>query len=324
MNMDSQIAYEGKTMKAPFAKALIELAKQNDKVVALTADLGKYTDLYPLRDVFPERYFQIGMAEQNLFGVAGGMARVGLLPYVTTYGVFATRRANEQIAMDINYGRANVKMICGLPGLTTFAGPTHQAIEDLALMRAMPGMTVLDPCDAVEIYQAAKAIADFDGPVYMRLQRGEVPVFLDENYYRFELGRAKILSSNGTDVLIISLGLMTRHALEAVVNLDKEGIKATLVHVSTLKPLDAELILEQIEKIPAVITCENHTVIGGLGSAVAEAATSQGIRMRLRKVGIQDVYATCGSTAYLFQKHGLDARAIAREAKELLAAKLVR
>ncbi len=318
MNMDSQIAHEGKTMKAPFAKALVELAKQNDRVVALTADLGKYTDLYPLREVFPERYFQIGMAEQNLFGVAGGMARTGLLPFVTTYGVFASRRANEQIAVDINYGRANVKMVCGLPGLTTFAGPTHQAIEDLALMRALPGMTVLDPCDAVELYQATKAIAEFEGPVYMRLQRGEVPVFLDETHYRFELGRAKILSSNGKDVLLISLGLMTRHALEAVVSLDKEGIKATLIHVSTLKPLDTDLILEQIAKIPAVVTCENHTVIGGLASAVAEAAASQGIAMTLCKVGVQDVYATCGSTAYLFKKYGLDSSAIARAAKELL------
>jgi transketolase len=258
------------------------------------------------------------MAEQNLFGVAGGMARTGLLPYVTTYGVFATRRANEQIAMDINYGRANVKMICGLAGLTTFAGPTHQAIEDLALMRAMPGMTVLDPCDAVELYQATKAIAEFEGPVYMRLQRGEVPVFLDETHYRFELGRAKILSSNGTDVLIVSLGIMTRHALEAVVRLDQEGIKATLIHVSTLKPLDEECILEHIEKIPAVVTCENHTVIGGLGSAVAEAAATQGIRMTLRRVGVPDVYATCGSTAYLFQKYGLDSSAIAQETRQLL------
>jgi transketolase len=320
MNMDSQIAYEGKTMKAPFAKALIEVGQHNNKIVALTADLGKYTDLYPFKEAFPERYFQIGMAEQNLFGVAGGLARTGLLPYVTTYGVFATRRANEQIAMDINYGRANVKMVCGLAGLTTLAGPTHQAIEDLTLMRAMPGMTVLDPCDAVEIYQATKAMAEFEGPVYMRLQRGDVPVFLDEKHYRFELGRAKVLSSNGTDVLIVSLGLMTRHAVQALVDLDKEGIKGTLIHVSTLKPLDNELILEHIEKIPLVVTCENHTVIGGLGSAVAEAATSSGIPMTLRRVGVPDTYATCGSTAYLFKKYGLDSTAIAREAKELLKA----
>ena len=154
----------------------------------------------------------------------------------------------------------------------------------------------------------------------MRLQRGEVPVFLDENHYRFELGRAKVLNSNGGDVLIVSLGLMTRHALSALVDLDKEGIRATLIHVSTLKPLDEELILEHVERIPFVVSCENHTVIGGLGSALAEAVTSAGIPMTLRRVGVQDVYATCGSTAYLFKKHGLDSTAIVSETKELLRA----
>jgi transketolase len=321
MNMDSQVSYEGKTMKGPFAKAIVELGWQNDKIVALTADLGKYTDLYPFQEVFPQRYFQIGMAEQNLFGVAGGMARTGLVPYATTYGVFATRRANEQIAVDINYGRANVKIICGLPGLTTFAGPTHQAIEDLALMRAMPGMTVVDPGDAVELYQATRAIAEFDGPVYMRLQRGEVPVFFDENRYRFELGRAKVLNSDGGDLLIISLGLMTRHALEAVFALEREGIRAKLIHVSTLKPFDSELIVGEISKVPAVVTCENHSVIGGLGSSVAEAAALHGIPIILRQVGVPDVYATCGSTPYLFRKYGLDSAAIVGQAKELVQAR---
>ena len=321
MNMDSQVAYQGKTMKWPFAKAIVELGNENDKIVALTADLGKYTDLYPFKEAFPERYFQIGMAEQNLFGVAGGMARTGLIPYVTTYGVFATRRANEQLAIDINYGRANVKIVCGLPGLTTFAGPTHQAIEDLAILRSMPGMTILDPCDAVELYQATKAIAEFDGPVYMRLQRGEVPVFFDENRYKFELGRAKVLNSDGEDLLIISLGLMTRHAFEAVLALEKEGIKATLVHVSTLKPFDTETILEQLYKSRAVVTCENHTVMGGLGSCVAEMAALHGAPMVLRMVGVQDVYATCGSTPFLFKRYGLDSAAIVEHSREVLHAK---
>lgn len=318
MNMDSQIDHQGKTVSQPFARALVELGRANSKIVALTADLGKYTDLYPFKEAFPERYFQIGMAEQNLFGVAAGMARTGLIPYATTYGVFATRRANEQIAIDINYGRANVKIICGLPGLTTFAGPTHQAIEDLALMRAMPGMTVLDPCDAVELYQAAKAIADFDGPVYMRLQRGQVPVFFDEKNYQFDLGRAKILHQGGKDLLLISLGLMTRHACDALLTLDNEGINTTLVHVSTLKPFDSELTLELMHKIPAVVTCENHTVVGGLGSCIAEIAALNGIQIFLRRVGIQDVYATCGSTPYLFQKYGLDSSAIVEGAREAL------
>lgn len=318
MNMNSQVAYEGKTLSRPFAKAIVELGHENDRVVALTADLGKYTDLYPFKEAFPERYFQIGMAEQNLFGVAAGMAQTGLIPYATTYGVFASRRANEQISIDINYSRANVKIICGLPGLTTPIGASHQATEDLAIMRAMPGMTVLDPCDAVELYQATKAIAKFDGPVYMRLQRGEVPVFFDADRYEFALGKARILHSGGDDLLIISLGLMTRHAFEAVQALEKDGIKPTLVHVSTLKPFDSELILEQITKIKAIVTCENHSVIGGLGSCVAETAALNGVRIVLRMVGVQDVYATFGSTPYLFRKYGLDSAAIVKCAKELL------
>lgn len=318
MNMDSQVACEGGTMKGPFAQAIVELGKKNDKLVALTADLGKYTDLYPFKEAFPERYFQIGMAEQNLFGIAGGMARTGLMPFVTTYGVFATRRALEQIAIDINYGRANVKMVCGLPGLTTFAGPTHQAIEDLAIMRTMPGMTVIDPCDGVEIYQATKAIANYEGPVYMRLQRGDVPVFFDEQNYQFELGKAKIVHSGGSDLLIISLGLMTRHAFKAAVALAKENIHTTIIHVSTLKPLDSALILEHISKVSSVVTCENHTVIGGLGSCVAETAALSGVPINLRMVGVQDVYATCGSTPYLFRKYGLDASAIVERAREVL------
>ena len=318
MNMNAQVAYEGKTVSQPFAKAIVELGHENPRIVALTGDLGKYTDLYPFKEVFPERYFQIGMAEQNLFGVAAGMTQTGLIPYATTYGVFATRRANEQIAIDINYSRANVKIICGLPGLTTPIGASHQATEDLALMRVMPGMTVLEPCDAVELYQATKAIAEFDGPVYMRLQRGEVPVFFDENDYKFELGKAKILHSGGNDLVIISLGLMTRHAFEAVQTLEKEGIKATLIHVSTLKPFDSELILEQIAKVHAIVTCENHSVIGGLGSCVAEIAAVNGVHVALRMVGVQDVYASFGSTPYLFRKYGLDSAAIDKRAKEVL------
>jgi transketolase len=318
MNMGPRIASEGKTVSQPFAKAMVELGTENSKIVALTADLGKYTDLYPFKEVFPERYFQIGMAEQNLFGIAAGMALADLIPYATTYGVFATRRANEQIAIDINYSRNNVKIICGLPGLTTPIGASHQATEDLALMRVMPGMTVLEPCDAVELYQATKAIANFDGPVYMRLQRGDVPVFFDQNDYKFELGKAQVLYSAGADLIIVSLGMMTRYAFEAVQTLEEDGINATLVHVSTLKPFDSELILEQISRTRAIVTCENHSVIGGLGSCVAEIAALNGINVALRMVGVQDVYASFGSTPYLFKKYGLDSVAIVKRAKEVL------
>jgi transketolase C-terminal domain/subunit len=219
-----------------------------------------------------------------------------------------------------------------VPELVAVLGPRQshrrfdsaRALSNLAgcrpITRVMPGMTVLDPCDAVELYQATKAIAEFDGPVYMRLQRGDVPVFFDESSFKFELGRAKLLNSVGEDLLIISLGLMTRHAFEAVLALEKEGIKATLVHVSTLKPFDSELILEQIDRIRLVVTCENHTIIGGLGSLVAETAASNGVPITLRMVGVHDLYATCGSTAYLFRKYGLDSTAIVERSKEALKA----
>src|SRR6201987_406224 len=203
--LSSDIYGAEQTATAPFGEAMIREAEANPRIVGLTADLGKYTDIHLFANRFPNRFFQIGMAEQNLVGVAAGLARTGLIPFATTYCVFASRRAYDFIAIGAALGSANVKIIAGLPGLTTGYGGTHQGIEDLALMRSIPNLTVIDPCDATELSQAVAVIAEYPGPVYMRLLRGQVPVTLDPDRYQFSLGKAQVLCE-GNDVAIISTG----------------------------------------------------------------------------------------------------------------------
>jgi len=234
-------AGQKQSVLAPFGKALVEVGRRLPAVLGLTADLGKYTDIFPFRDAYPERFFNVGMAEQNLIAVAAGLARTGKIPFCTTYCVFATRRAYDFIAIGFAHSRLNVKIVAGLPGLTTGYGGTHQGIEDLALMRAIPNLTVIDPCDATEIMQATQTIADFEGPVYMRLLRGEVPVVLDPDQYQFELGKA-VLLREGTDAGVISTGFMTARALEAAAALEQEGIALAVLHVPTIKPFDEDAI----------------------------------------------------------------------------------
>ncbi|HTR07790.1 MAG TPA: transketolase C-terminal domain-containing protein, partial [Paraburkholderia sp.] len=212
--MIASIAGEGQvTRSAPFGHALAQLAREKKNVVGMTADLGKYTDLHIFGKEFPDRYYQMGMAEQLLMGAAAGMAHEGAQPFVTTYAVFATRRAYDFMHQAIAEDNLDVKIICALPGLTTGYGPSHQAAEDLALMRAMPNMAVIDPCDALDTEQMVPAIAAHNGPVYARLLRGNVPAVLDEYEYQFELGKAKLLR-DGAEVLIISSGIMTMRSLE--------------------------------------------------------------------------------------------------------------
>ena len=305
------------TETAPFGHALVRAAEANPRIVGLTADLGKYTDIHVFRDRFPDRFFQIGMAEQNLVGVAAGLARTGFVPFATTYCVFATRRAYDFIAIGVALSKTNVKIIAGLPGLTTGYGGTHQGIEDLALMRAMPNLVVLDPCDATETAQATQAIAEYEGPVYMRLLRGQVPVVLDPATYRFEIGKAKLLRDGG-DVAIVSTGLMTGRALAAAADLARQGVQAAVLHVSTIKPFDVAAVLALVGRVGNVVTAENHVVTGGLGSAVADAVADAGIRIRLRRIGIPDCFCESGSIPYLTRRYRMDAPDIAGAARELL------
>jgi transketolase len=292
------------SVDAPFGHALIEAAKSHPEIVGLTADLGKYTDILPYRDAHPDRFFNIGMAEQNLVAVAAGLARTGKIPFATTYGVFATRRAFDFIAIAVAHSRINVKIVAGLPGLTTGYGGTHQAIEDLALMRMIPSLVVIDPCDATDIHQATLAIADYDGPVYMRLLRGKVPVVLDPAAYTFRIGKAAEIRSGG-DVGIISTGLMTERAIDAAEALAKRGIAAGILHVPTIKPFDAEAVAAFAAKVDRIVTAENHVTSGGLASLVAEALYDRGIVKPLTRIGIPDRYIECGTVPHLQAKYGL-------------------
>ena len=288
---------------APFGKALTEIGARRPEIVALTADLGKYTDILPFRDAFPDRFMNIGMAEQNLVGVAAGLARTGYVPFATTYGVFATRRAYDFVAIGCAHSNLNVKIIAGLPGLTTGYGGTHQAIEDTGLMCMIPGLVVIDPCDAQEIMSATRVIADYEGPVYMRLLRGKVPVVLDASY-QFEIGKARVLRE-GSDVGIISTGLMTERALDAAAALAAAHVSAGVLHVPTLKPFDHETVAGFAAKYGHVVTAENHVVRGGLASLVAEALFDHRVSTPITRIGLPDKFIECGVTPSLQKLYGI-------------------
>ncbi len=317
--MIASIAADGqKTKPAPFGHALVELARNRSDVIGMTADLGKYTDLHIFAKEFPDRFYQMGMAEQLLFGAASGLAAEGFTPFATTYAAFASRRAYDFIHQTIAEEDRNVKIVCALPGLTSGYGPSHQAAEDLALFRAMPNMTVIDPCDALEIEQIVPAIAAHRGPVYMRLLRGQVPVVLDEYDYKFELGKAKLIRG-GKDVLIISSGIMTMRALEAVKILADDRVQAAVLHVPTIKPLDAETILREAgQSGRLVVVAENHSEIGGLGEAVAALLMRSGTHPAFRQIALPDEFLAAGALPTLHDRYGLSTSAVTAAIKSWL------
>ena len=317
--MIASIAAEGQaTRAAPFGHALVAAARQRPDIIGMTADLGKYTDLHIFAKEFPDRFYQMGMAEQLLFGAASGLAAEGFTPFATTYAVFASRRAYDFIHQTIAEEDRNVKIVCALPGLTSGYGPSHQAAEDLALFRAMPNMTVIDPCDALEIEQVVPVIAAHQGPVYMRLLRGNVPLVLDEYNYQFELGKAKLIR-DGHDVLVISTGLLTMRALEAAKMLDRDRIGIAVLHVPTIKPLDVEAIKMHAAKSGRlVVVAENHTEIGGLGEAVARHLMMAGIYPTFRHIALPDEFLAAGALPTLHDRYGISAHAIAASIKTWL------
>lgn len=306
--MIASIASEGQRVTAaPFGKALVEYAAANPKVVGMTADLAKYTDLHLFAQAYPDRFYQMGMAEQLLMGAAGGMAKEGLVPFATTYAVFGTRRAYDFIHQVIAEENLNVKICCALPGLTTGYGPSHQATEDLAMMRGVPGLTIVDPCDALDIEQAVPQIAAHNGPVYMRLLRGQVPRVLDEvDGYRFELGKAKMVRE-GDDVLIISSGILTMRALEVAEDLAKDKIGVAVLHCPTIKPLDEAAIVEAVRyKYRLVVVAENHSVVGGLGEAVASALLRHRVQpSAFHLAGLPDAFLDAGALPTLHDRYGI-------------------
>jgi transketolase len=298
-----------KTAPAPFGHALVKAARENDRIVGLTADLGKYTDMHIFAREFPGRFFQMGMAEQLLFGAAAGMAETGLVPFASTYSVFAARRAYDFICLDIAEPNLNVNIVGGLPGLTTGYGPSHQATEDIAIFRGMPNLTIVDPCDSVDIEQAVPQLAASPGPTYLRLLRGNVPTVLDEYDYSFELGKAKVLR-DGADVVLISSGLMTMRALQAAERLAAHHVDVAVVHTPTIKPFDAETILAQLDTSRLVLTCENHTVVGGLFETVASAAVRRGISAQITPIALPDEFLAAGALPTLHDRYGLSTQQI--------------
>ena len=304
-----------KTKAAPFGHALVELAKSRPDIVGLSADLAKYTDLHIFAEAHPDRFYQMGMAEQLLMAAAAGMAREGFTPFATTYAVFASRRAYDFICMAIAEENLPVKIVCALPGLTTGYGPSHQATDDLAIFRAMPNLTVIDPCDALDIEQAVPAIAAHPGPVYMRLLRGKVPLVLDEYDYRFQLGKAAMLRE-GRDVLFVSSGLMTMRVLDAAKALRADSIDCAVLHVPTIKPLDTQAILEAARKSGRlVVVAENHSIIGGLGEAVAGLLMREGVHPAFRQIALPDAFLDAGALPTLHDRYGVSTTAITAQIK---------
>jgi transketolase len=319
--MIASIASDDQRVKAaPFGKALVEYAANKPEIVGMTADLAKYTDLHLFAQAHPDRFYQMGMAEQLLMAAAGGMAKEGLIPFATTYAVFGTRRAYDFIHQVIAEENLNVKICCALPGLTTGYGPSHQATEDLAMMRGIPGLTIVDPCDALDTEQAVAQIAAHKGPVYMRLLRGNVPLVLDEvEGYRFELGKAKLLRE-GADVLIISSGILTMRALEVATSLAADKVGVAVLHCPTIKPLDEAAIVEAVKaKHRLVVVAENHSVIGGLGEAVASALLRHRVHpAAFQLAGLPDAFLDAGALPTLHDRYGISKEALADRIKAWL------
>jgi len=304
---------------SPYRKALVALGEENDKVVVLGADLGNSCEIDLFKERFSERFFNVGSAEQNEIGCAVGLAFEGFIPFVHSFGVFITRRAYEQVCVQVAMHKANVKLVGVLPGLISRLGPTHQAIEDLSLMKTLPNMVVIDPADATEIEQVVRKIAEYDGPVYSRMQRREVKRFFSPQKYSFEIGRAVFLKE-GEDIALVSTGLMLEHALQAHAMLEQQGIKATLLHMPTIKPLDESALRFCAKECGAFVTVENHLTTGGLGSSVADFLT-QNTPCPLEKVGLHDTFAVPGTPEYLFERYHLTAPHIVEKAKKALARK---
>lgn len=287
-----------------YGAALVELGRKNPDVVVLDADLAKSTKTADFGKEFPARFFDMGIAEQNMIGTAAGLAAAGKVPFASSFAVFATGRVYDQVRNSIAYPRLNVKIAATHAGITVGEdGASHQMVEDIALMRALPNMTVFVPADAVETRAAVMAAAEMDGPVYIRLGRSGVPVLHDENNFKFEPGRAVTLR-DGSDVTVVACGIMAAAALEAAEQLAGEGVSVRVLDVHTIKPLDVQAVVDAAKATGAVVTAEEHNIIGGLGSAVTEAL-AENHPVPVRRVGVQDTFGESGKPAELLEKYGL-------------------
>lgn len=292
-----------------YGNALVELGKENDKIYVLDADLAGATKTGVFKKAFPDRHIDCGIAEGNMMGIAAGLATTGLIPFCSSFAMFATGRAYEQVRNSIGYPHLNVKIGGTHAGVTVGEdGASHQCNEDIALMRNIPGMVVMCPSDDIEARACVKAAAEYVGPVYMRFGRAVVPVINDRPDYKFEIGKG-ILLKEGKDVSIIATGVCVSEALIAAETLAAEGIDAEVINIHTIKPLDKELVLASAKKTGKVVTVEEHSVIGGLGSAVADVLAESGAAI-LKKIGVQDVFGESGTARELLHKFKLDAEGI--------------
>lgn len=295
------------TVLKPYGRALVEAALHREDILCLSGDLTRQCEIDLFQEKIPERFIHAGMAEANMMSMAGALARRGHIPFVHTFGVFATRRPYDQIVNSIAYPGLPVRIVGFMPGVSTPGGPSHQAIEDVAIMRAIPGMTVIDVADAVEISQVVPQVVDVAGPVYLRLKRGEIPVIFDEAH-AFSLERAQVLR-HGDTLALISNGMMLSTTLAAARILEGAGVSVAVVNAPIVKPFDTRTVLDVARGVQAVVTAENHSVIGGLGSAVAETLAEAGLGRPLRRVGLQDTFAEGSKTGpHLFRKYGLGIR----------------
>ena len=298
-----------------YGKALVELGEQNKKVVVLDADLAGATMTKYFKAAHPDRFFDCGIAEANMMNIGAGLSTMGLVPFCSTFAMFGAGRAYEQIRNSIAYPKFNVKICCSHAGVSVGEdGGSHQAIEDIALMRVIPGMTVIVPADAKEARKATFALADLQGPAYMRLARLATPVF--EEDYPFEIGKANVLRE-GKDAAVFACGLMVNEALEAAKLLAAEGIEISVINVHTIKPIDAECVTKYAEKCGNVVTVEEHSVIGGLGDAVADVLMGK-VCCKFRKIGVNDQFGQSGKAADVLREYGLTADQIAAKIKETL------
>lgn len=299
-----------------YGKALVKLGKINDDVVVLDADLSKSTKTNDFCKAYPNRFFNMGIAEQNLVGAACGFAAAGKIPFASTFAMFATGRAFEVIRNSACYPKLNVKICATHAGITVGEdGGSHQSVEDISLMRSVPNMTVLVPADGVEAEKMIFAAAEFNGPMYVRLGRSAVPTLFDEDY-NFEIGKGVVLKE-GNDATIIACGMMVNEAILAADMLKEENINVRVINMSTIKPIDTELIIKAAKETKAIVTAEEHSIIGGLGSAVSEVV-SENCPTIVKKVGINDCFGESGTPAELLEKYGLTAKHIVEKVKEAL------
>lgn len=307
---------EKKATRQAYGEALIELCEKNDKVVVLDADLANATQTCKLAKAHPEKFYNCGIAEGNMMDIGAGLSTMGLIPFCSTFAMFAAGRAYEQIRNSIAYPHFNVKICATHAGVSVGEdGGSHQCIEDLALMRAIPGMTVICPADANEARAAVMAVADYNGPVYMRLARLATPVFEGDMVKPFTLGKANVLRE-GKDVALFATGLMVNEALECAKLLAADGIDAAVINVHTLKPIDAECVTKYAEKCGKVVTIEEHSVIGGLGDAVADVLMGK-VNCKFKKIGVNDQFGQSGKAADVLREYGLTADQIAEVVKKV-------